>query len=113
MSTYLIWSNQHGAWWRPRRAGYTTVTLLAGRYDADEADEILREANFNPSAPPNEVKCLAPPAAAIVDEMQQAVSTAILSLDHHELIQALEEFRQNTRGIALEEFEKVARRIGR
>lgn len=29
MSTYLIWSNQPAAWWRPRRAGYTTVTLHA------------------------------------------------------------------------------------
>jgi hypothetical protein len=34
---YLIWSNEHRAWWRPGRAGYTTKLEAAGRYSREEA----------------------------------------------------------------------------
>lgn len=34
---YLIWSNEHRAWWRPKRAGYTARVDEAGIYKADEA----------------------------------------------------------------------------
>lgn len=39
---YLIWSNQHRAWWRPNRQGYTTHLDAAGRYGRDEAIGIAR-----------------------------------------------------------------------
>ena len=42
MTTYMIWSNEHRAWWRPGRRGYTTLTVSAGRYSAAEADAILK-----------------------------------------------------------------------
>lgn len=61
MAEYLIWSNEHRAWWKPARCGYTTLTHEAGRYTEAVADAILRSANFDPAARPNEVKCLAPP----------------------------------------------------
>ena len=35
--TYLIWSNEHGAWWRPNAAGYTMRIEEAGRYSREEA----------------------------------------------------------------------------
>jgi hypothetical protein len=34
---YLIWSNVHGAWWGPDRAGYYTELASAGRYTREEA----------------------------------------------------------------------------
>lgn len=34
---YLVWSNEHRAWWRPNSAGYTTQLDKAGRYTKNEA----------------------------------------------------------------------------
>jgi len=34
---YLIWSNEHGAWWRPNSAGYTSEIERAGRYTRAQA----------------------------------------------------------------------------
>lgn len=36
-SLYLIWSNEHRAWWRANSAGYTTSLTEAGRYTRPEA----------------------------------------------------------------------------
>ena len=44
--TFLIWSIEHNAWWRPASCGYTQVLAEAGRYDRDEANQILRQANI-------------------------------------------------------------------
>jgi hypothetical protein len=41
---WLIWSNEHSAYWRPNSAGYTTFASAAGRYSQDEAIEICRNA---------------------------------------------------------------------
>lgn len=34
---YLVWSNQHGCWWRADQAGYTIYIAAAGRYSRSEA----------------------------------------------------------------------------
>jgi hypothetical protein len=57
MALYLIWSNEHKAWWKPDHNGYTTNTGEAGRYQEREARFICERANI---AEVNEVLCLAP-----------------------------------------------------
>ena len=42
---YLIWSNEHNGWWRPKQCGYTNHRELAGRYTLEEATEIVYFAN--------------------------------------------------------------------
>lgn len=42
MKTYLIWSHQKNAWWRPGGRGYTTNLLEAGRFTEAEAAGQLR-----------------------------------------------------------------------
>lgn len=44
---YLIWSNEHRAWWRPGRQGYTTSIHEAGSYTRENALEICKGANYN------------------------------------------------------------------
>lgn len=43
--TYLIWSEEHQAWWKPAAAGYTRSILQAGRYSKADADTICATAN--------------------------------------------------------------------
>lgn len=40
---WLIWSPEHGSWWRPSACGYTSRHQEAGRYSFEEAFEIVRE----------------------------------------------------------------------
>lgn len=34
---YLVWSNEHRAWWRQGRCGYTRDVRNAGRYSKEDA----------------------------------------------------------------------------
>lgn len=43
---YLIWSEEHGAWWAPGRNGYTKSMRRAGWYSAEEARAIVKSANY-------------------------------------------------------------------
>lgn len=40
--TWLVWSNEHGAWWGPSRCDYVSGIEAAGRYSLEEAMEISR-----------------------------------------------------------------------
>jgi hypothetical protein len=42
---YLIWSNEHRAWWKASRHGYTTRTDKAGQFSFEQATEIVTKAN--------------------------------------------------------------------
>ena len=55
-SLWLIWSNEHHAYWAPERCGYTKSANAAGRYQFSEAIEICRDARIatNDDAPPPE-----------------------------------------------------------
>lgn len=54
---YLIWSNEHQAWWRPHSAGYTIASEQAGRYSHEEAVKISASARdgWRPGSPPPEL----------------------------------------------------------
>lgn len=55
---YVIWSNEHTAWWAPNECGYRSRLSDAGRYDREEALRICtgarggREYNDNPTEVP-------------------------------------------------------------
>lgn len=55
---FLVWSNEHGQWWRANHMGYTSVIEEAGRYGMAESLRICRNANFGGVI--NEVRVLAP-----------------------------------------------------
>lgn len=44
---YLIWSNEHNAWWRPNSQGYTHSIAAAGRYSLKEAISVSNQANYD------------------------------------------------------------------
>lgn len=44
---YLIWSNEHNAWWRPNSQGYTHSIEAAGRYGLQEAIRVSNQANYS------------------------------------------------------------------
>ncbi len=58
-SVWMIWSNEHGAWWMPEYMGYTHDVRCAGRYTKEQALRICRWRG-KPRIPPNEVKVIAP-----------------------------------------------------
>lgn len=62
MMWYVIWSNEHGAFWGHRRLGYVKSIDDAGRYSLAEANAIADNANeYSPVT--NEVVLLAPECA--------------------------------------------------
>lgn len=42
--SYLVWSHEHGAWWRENRCGYAVPLAAAGRYTREEAISICARA---------------------------------------------------------------------
>jgi len=44
---FLIYSNQHAAWWRADSNGYTHVIEEAGRYSRAEAEAIVKDATLD------------------------------------------------------------------
>lgn len=54
---YLVWSNEHRAWWAPGECGYTIELDRAGRYTRERAIAICRRAmgGWRPGTPFNEL----------------------------------------------------------
>lgn len=57
---WLIWSNEHNAWWAPKNNGYVRSRAKAGRYSFEEASMIVEGANRHrdDDAVPNEAMIL-------------------------------------------------------
>lgn len=70
---WIIWSNEHRAFWRPNRCGYTTAIEAAGRYSKAEAEAICRDAcpransTINVGTPPE--ICMPAPEATLVEDV--------------------------------------------
>lgn len=41
---YMVWSNEHRAWWKANETGYSQGMREAGRYTREHALEICRKA---------------------------------------------------------------------
>jgi hypothetical protein len=52
--TWIVWSNEHNAWWKPSKRGYTNARHEAGRYSFEEACQIVHDANLYCGNTPNE-----------------------------------------------------------
>lgn len=81
---WLVWSNEHNAWWRPNARGYTLETTEAGRYTFDEARDICINARPRSGAKseaekagdPPEVMVLAPESLGAAGAMDAVVTVA-------------------------------------
>ena len=75
---WLIWSNEHNAWWRPGRCGYTQDEKQAGRYSMAEAVDICSKAgdgrmNLHPNGKiPPEIPVPAPELAIYLKDGRPA-----------------------------------------
>lgn len=58
----FIWSDEHRAYWRPGRAGYTTHQIAAGIYDFEDAWNSTRHCGPEKRI----VFIVIPPAAAMI-----------------------------------------------
>lgn len=55
---YLIWSNEHRAWWKANSLGYTTDIREAGVYGEGTADAVCEGATMDWTSSPNEIPVL-------------------------------------------------------
>lgn len=57
---YLVWSNEHRAWWRADSSGYTRNVAQAGLYTRDDAISISHKARdgWEPGDLPDEIPVL-------------------------------------------------------
>lgn len=52
---WLIWSNEHRAWWRAGGHGYTTKRSQAGVYSMEEAIDICLPSRFRGAEPSDDI----------------------------------------------------------
>jgi len=82
MAEYYIWSNEHRAWWRGNKCGYTINLHEAGTYTRVEAITICANARqgWREGEPPPEIPVLAVDAwealASAIGKRARAVGTA-------------------------------------
>lgn len=77
MEQYLVWSNEHKAWWRPKRCGYTHDVRAAGRYTLEDAREICGTARSgwtDPKKLPDEIP-------VPLDALPGAIFAAMMAVD--------------------------------
>lgn len=78
---WLIWSNEHNAWWAPNERGYTTSREKAGRYEYYKALEIVRAANIRNGDRPMETMVKCDEADPVVDGPTEKIPESEWNLD--------------------------------
>lgn len=74
---WLVWSNEHSAWWRADAAGYTYKVAEAGRYTEADAIRHCQSRTPTPTSPRPEVMLMAPEAQIVrLDSMPDAMVRA-------------------------------------
>ena len=69
-NNWLIWSNEHKAWWNANKRGYTFIIEEAGRYSFDDANLLCNEANeyLQSDEMPNEIMS---PSPELMDQINR------------------------------------------
>jgi len=70
---WIIWSIEHGAWWRPRERGYTLHREEAGEYTFEDAVHIVQGANIGEKDVPNEAMILVQSEGHIVGQASEDI----------------------------------------
>ncbi len=70
---WLIWSIEHGAWWRAGERGYTLHREEAGEYSFEDAVRIVQGANIGERDVPNEAMILLQQSAHIVGQASEDI----------------------------------------
>lgn len=75
--SYLIWSNEHRAWWRPDSQGYTVNMGGAGRYSREDALRIcaLGRDGWGARTGPSEIPVVEADALACVAAFNAAMAS--------------------------------------
>lgn len=71
---YLVWSNQHRAWWRPNSCGYTIDVRAAGHYSREEAISISGQSRDGWGKPTDLPDELAIPLSALPKNIRAAIA---------------------------------------
>lgn len=75
---WLVWSNEHRAWWRSNRRGYALKIGEAGRYSLEEARDICINAAPR-SGPKSEAETAGDPPEMMVVAPESLVAVSALS----------------------------------
>ena len=106
LADWLVYSNEHSAYWRPDEKGYTTDVAQAGRYTKEHADEICQ------AAIPGRIGRGKPPEVAIhVDDpivMTEAAHADQLADQLQAYVDALYDGPSNLGGIAADALQEEA-----
>lgn len=71
---WLVWSNEHNAWWKPNACGYTTTQEAAGRYTWAEAHRHAAKRSPSDTGLPDELVVPAPECAALYSASPKLLS---------------------------------------
>lgn len=84
---WLVWSNEHHAFWGPNRCGYYQAIESAGRYIREEAEAICRDAcpRANSTIYEGQPPEICMPAPEAVDQLLADTGNLVQAFAHHRI----------------------------